>query len=83
MLVLTLRYCYKREMRKQHVLVCNSAVCVVMQVWNGEESEQMNTEKEHQSEAVPELIVEAQYGEEVDDELCKKVEALTLQKKGV
>ncbi|XP_034159362.2 DIS3-like exonuclease 2 [Pangasianodon hypophthalmus] len=54
-------------------------------VLNGDESEQTSVEKERQSESVPDVTVEAQYGEdeeeEEDEELSKKMEAATLQDK--
>ncbi|XP_053485978.1 DIS3-like exonuclease 2 isoform X2 [Ictalurus furcatus] len=54
-------------------------------VMNGDEREQTSVEKERQSESVPDIIVEAQYGEEEEEEegeeLCKKMEAATLQDK--
>lgn len=42
-------------------------------------------EKERQSESVPDVLVEARYGEEEeeDEELSKKMEAVTLKDKGV
>lgn len=43
-------------------------------------------EKERRSESVPDVIVEARYGEdeeEEDEELSKKMEAVTLKDKGV
>lgn len=54
---------------------------VVLQVLNGDESKQTSAEKERQSESVPDVIVEAPYGE--DEELSKKMEAAILQDKGV
>lgn len=57
-------------------------VCVcVLEVWNAEEREQTNVEKEEQSESVPEL--QTPYTEEEDEQLSKKMEALTVQDKGV
>ncbi|XP_053359628.1 DIS3-like exonuclease 2 isoform X1 [Clarias gariepinus] len=51
-------------------------------VSNGDESEQTSAEKVRQGETVPDVIVEAQYGEEEeDDELCKKMDATSLQDK--
>lgn len=56
---------------------------VVLQVLNGDESKQVSVEKERQSEAVPDVIVEAQYGEDENEELRKKMDAAALQDKGV
>ncbi|XP_060772943.1 DIS3-like exonuclease 2 [Neoarius graeffei] len=50
-------------------------------VLNGDESKQVSVEKERQSEAVPDVIVEAQYGEDENEELRKKMEAAALQDK--
>lgn len=59
-------------------------VLAVPQVWNGDEGEQTGAGKERRSESVPDVIVEARYGEdeEEEEELSRKMEAATLQDKG-